>query len=170
MENPNSGSKRIDDKDLARKMAYAGDKQRTYAAQHRTWANDSESPKTLKGKIIKKITGEARAKDVAERLRHNADLIDGAADIREQNVKIIHDTKEEIKELNDSEVEKLIDQTRWQLNNPEQTFINKGVGELDINELLREENRLAIRLKTLRRLLKERQAIRDRITQEKNSN
>jgi len=114
MEQPELGGKRIDDKDLARKMAYSGDSHRTFAAQNRERAEALESPKTLKGKIIKWLEGRG-TEDQAKRLRLVADADDKTADWHEENVIFNHKLQEETKDLNDDQIENLVDEAFQEL-------------------------------------------------------
>jgi hypothetical protein len=165
---PNLNPKREDDKKLARAMDHAGNEHRTIATKYKAWADEEENPRTLYGKLKKKLQGEPQTIDIARRLRRNAENAAEMARTREKNVEIIHDTREEVKDLSDEELETLIKHASWDLDDLPQAIANKeGVTEISMDKLIEEDNRLRIRLKTLKRILKERPAIRERAKQEK---
>ena len=167
MEQP---EKRENDEKLAEAMAYVSNKHRTMAAKERAWASEEENPRTFIAKLKKKVFGEEVTRNISKNLRRNAENTDAIAETKEKNVKIIHDTREEVQDLNDEELEILIRHASWDLDDLPQVIANREkVTEISVDRLIEEDNKLRVRLKTLKRILKERPAIRERAEQERDA-
>lgn len=166
-ENLNWGSKRIDDRELARKMADAGNKDRTIAANNRADAKTLESPKTIVEKINKWLAG-TRAGNKAEYLRSFAVLADKTADLKEEKAAIKHLTQQEARNLTEEELKILVEETSRRLSNIRRELIGLGTeGEIDINKLIEAETVLVVRHRELLKILKQREAVRERTEQER---
>ena len=88
MEGHHLNPDRVDEEELGERMAYAGNKGRTRAAEHRAEAKALESPRTFREHVVKLALGKKNVQSSAEEIRKIAASADKAADSKEEIIMI----------------------------------------------------------------------------------